>query len=86
VAYGWSDLELGHGYHKTKQGLRFTISELVRREILQRLLKLNHERYGEEQKQGLHCKKGGAANTAPKKKSTNTAASGAFSFFDSEKE
>jgi methylase of polypeptide subunit release factors len=57
AAYGWSDLELGHGFHETKQGIRFTISEPVRREVLQRLLKLNHERYAEEVKQGLHDEK-----------------------------
>jgi len=56
AAYGWTDLELGHGFHNTKQGVRFTISEPARREVLQRLLKLNHERYAEEVKQGLHGK------------------------------
>ena len=59
AAYGWSDLDLGHGFHETKQGLRFTISEPARREVLARLLKLNHERYAEEVAQGLHEKKGG---------------------------
>lgn len=43
-AYGWDDIDLGHGFHETKQGLRFTISEVARREVLQRLLELNHER------------------------------------------
>ncbi|MBL4883558.1 MAG: hypothetical protein JKY95_03345 [Planctomycetaceae bacterium] len=57
AAYGWDDLDLGHGFHETKQGLRFTISEPARREVLQRLLKLNHERYAEEVAQGLHDKK-----------------------------
>ena len=37
--------------------MRFTISEAARREVLQRLLRLNHERYAEEVKQGLHEKK-----------------------------
>jgi hypothetical protein len=60
AAYGWDDLDLGHGFHETKQGLRFTISEPARREVLQRLLKLNHQRYEEEVKQGLHSKKRGA--------------------------
>lgn len=60
-AYGWDDLDLSHGFHETKQGVRFTISEAARREVLQRLLKLNHERYAEEVKQGLHDKKKGAA-------------------------
>ena len=59
TAYGWDDLDLGHGFHETKQGLRYTISEPARREVLQRLLKLNHERYKEEAKQGLHDKKKG---------------------------
>jgi len=57
AAYGWTDLDLGHGFHETKQGLRYTINEEARREVLQRLLKLNHERYEEEVKQGLHDKK-----------------------------
>ena len=60
TAYGWSDLDLGHGFHETKQGTRFTISESARREVLARLLKLNHERYAEEVAQGLHDKKGKA--------------------------
>ena len=58
AAYGWDDLDLGHGFHETKQGIRFTISESARREVLARLLKLNHERYAEEVAQGLHDKKG----------------------------
>jgi hypothetical protein len=64
-AYGWSDLKLDHGFHETKQGLRYTISEPARREVLQRLLKLNHERYAEEVKQGLHEKKA-TKKSAPK--------------------
>jgi hypothetical protein len=49
---------LEHGFHVTKQGLRYTISEEARREVLGRLLKLNHERYAEEVKMGLHEKGG----------------------------
>jgi hypothetical protein len=49
VAYGWTDLDLGHGFHQTKQGIRYTISEAARREVLDRLLALNHERYAAEQ-------------------------------------
>jgi hypothetical protein len=56
-AYGWTDLDLGHGFHDTKQGLRFTFSEPARRKVLARLLKLNHERYAEEVAQGLQDKK-----------------------------
>src|SRR5262245_43924187 len=57
AAYAWTDLDLGHGFHQTKQGLRYTISEAARREVLGRLLKLNHERYAEEVAKGLHEKK-----------------------------
>src|SRR6476469_2534183 len=56
AAYGWSDLDLGHGFHTTKQGVRYTISEPARREVLDRLLALNHQRYAEEVRQGLHDK------------------------------
>lgn len=48
TAYGWQDLDLGHGFHETKQGIRFTISEAARREVLDRLLALNHQRHAEE--------------------------------------
>jgi hypothetical protein len=48
AAYGWSDLDLGHGFHETAQGVRYTISEAARREVLGRLLELNHQRYAEE--------------------------------------
>jgi hypothetical protein len=68
AAYGWNDFDLGHGFHETKQGVRYTISEPARREVLARLLRLNHERYSEEVKQGLHeKKKGSAKKTAAKK-------------------
>ena len=57
AAYGWDDLDLDHGFHETKQGTRFTISESARRKVLALLLKLNHERYAEEVAQDLHDKK-----------------------------
>jgi hypothetical protein len=60
AAYGWDDLVLAHGFHETKQGIRFTISEAARREVLQRLLKLNHDRYDAEVREGKHDKKKGA--------------------------
>jgi hypothetical protein len=84
AAYGWTDLELCHGFHDTKQGVRFTISEPARREVLQRLLKLNHERYAEEVKQGLHGKKGAGKKAAPKKKSASKPAKQEASLFDGE--
>ncbi len=66
-AYGWDDLNLGHGFHKTKQGTRFSISETARREVLARLLKLNHERYAEEVAQGLHDKAKGKPKATGRK-------------------
>lgn len=72
AAYGWSDLDLGHGFHATKQGERYTLSEPARRTVLDRLLALNHQRYEEEVKAGLHdkgAKKGGGK----KAKSTGAA-------------
>jgi hypothetical protein len=54
ASYGWGDLVLG-------QGVRYTISEPARREVLARLLALNHARYAEEVRDGLHEKKGSKA-------------------------
>jgi len=34
AAYGWTDLHLNHGFHETKQGIRYSISEEARREAL----------------------------------------------------
>ena len=57
AAYGWDDLSLGHDFRETKQGKRFTVSEVARREILDRLLTLNHQYYQMEVEEGLHNKK-----------------------------
>lgn len=67
AAYGWSDLDLGHGFHATKQGIRYTLSESARREVLDRLLALNHQRYAEELAAGLHEKKSKAKKPATKR-------------------
>jgi methylase of polypeptide subunit release factors len=53
-AYGWTDVNLNHGFYETKQGVRFTITEKARREVLARLLALNQERYADEVRRGLH--------------------------------
>ena len=60
-AYRWDDLlgaGLDHGFHDTRQGPRYTIGPVVRQEILDRLLELNHDRYAAEVKAGLHDKRG----------------------------
>jgi len=49
-AYGWSDLDLGHGFVEVdtlpeNDRVRFTLSpEATRKELLRRLLALNHQR------------------------------------------
>jgi hypothetical protein len=54
LAYGWSDLEMRHDFYRTRKGMRFTMSESARVEILDRLLALNHERYQKEVTEGLY--------------------------------
>ena len=63
AAYGWTDIVLGHGFHAVdflpeNDRVRFTISPQARREILKRLLELNHRYHAEEE---------AAENTKPKK-------------------
>ncbi|OKI33401.1 hypothetical protein A6A25_06455 [Saccharothrix sp. CB00851] len=67
AAYGWSDLDLRHGFHNTRQGRRFTIGPVAQVEVLDRLLELNHQRYAEEVAKGLHAKRkaGRAATPTP---------------------
>jgi type I restriction-modification system DNA methylase subunit len=72
ISYGWNHLDLDHDFHDTKQGIRFTISEKARREVLQRLLKLNHEQYEEEVAKGLHEKKKIKKTSTPRKKKKST--------------
>jgi hypothetical protein len=66
AAYGWQDIDLGHGFHETPQGIRYTIAEPARRTVLTRLLELNHARYAEEVKAGLHDKKKGKGKSKRK--------------------
>jgi hypothetical protein len=73
-AYGWDDLDLGHDFHDTKFGTRYTFAPIPRQEVLDRLLELNHERYAEEVRQGLHGK------AKPKGKRTAAPAQGAMTF------
>ncbi len=80
AAYGWADLAandgaaLGHDFHETKQGLRYTLAPTARREILDRLLALNHQRHAEEVAAGLHEKKSGKRKAETGKKKRGSAA------------
>jgi hypothetical protein len=70
-AYGWDDLldQLDHGFHPAGRDLRWTIGTAAQREILDRLLELNHERYAAEVAAGLHDKgKKGAARKSARPK------------------
>jgi hypothetical protein len=78
AAYGWTDLDLGHGFHQTKQGIRYTISEAARRTVLDRLLALNHERYAAEQSAALAS----APHPASKRKARSRAPGQAALFED----
>jgi hypothetical protein len=65
-AYGWEDLldQLDHGFHPAGAYTRYTIGPAAQREMLDRLLELNHTRYADEVARGLHTKN--------KKKSTRS--------------
>ena len=74
AAYGWSDIALEHGFHETDQGIRYTICDTARREILFRLLALNHTRHAEEVAQGLHDKQKPKSRTTAKTPKTEPSA------------
>jgi hypothetical protein len=53
-AYGWNDIDLEHDFYEMdylpeKDRIRYTIHPSARKEILKRLLQLNHQIYGEEE-------------------------------------
>jgi hypothetical protein len=61
------------------QGVRYTMSEPARREVLARLLELNHQRYEEEQRmkdEGGRMKGRGKKQDAGGKKQENRKAKG----------
>lgn len=73
-AYGWQDLDLQHAFYDVdtlpeNDRTRYTISPAARKEVLKRLLALNHERRAEEEAKGLWDKKGKAVKGKKKKKS-----------------
>ena len=61
----WREINLGHGFHDTPQGTRFTISPQARVDVLDKLLALNHYRYDQEEKLGLHNKRSRGKGKAP---------------------
>lgn len=84
TAYGWNDTVLDHAFHETKQGLRFTVSESARIEVLRRLSELNRQRYEDEVAQGLHGTATPRASPHAQRDSRGTAAAPAQSSLDFE--
>lgn len=63
-AYGWQDIDLKHDFYEVdylpeNDRIRFTIHPDARKEVLKRLLDLNHKIHEEEVKAGLWDKKTG---------------------------
>jgi len=61
-AYGWNDIELKHDFYEVdylpeNDRVRFTIHPDARKEVLKRLLELNHKIHEEEKASGLLDKK-----------------------------
>lgn len=85
-AYGWQDIDLRHDFYEVdylpeNDRVRFTIHPDARREILKRLLELNHKIHDEEVKAGLWDeKKGKKAGKAKKSKIAEHAGPGAGLF------
>jgi hypothetical protein len=93
-AYGWHQddskwgkaIQLRHDFYEVdylpeNDRVRYTIHPEARKEVLKRLLQLNHERYAEEVALGLHDKKGGKKEDKAKKAKLSKAEEGP-SLFD----
>ncbi|ACV76884.1 Eco57I restriction-modification methylase domain-containing protein [Nakamurella multipartita] len=68
AAYGWNDLVdrgLKHGFHESRDGVRYTFAAPIRQEMLDRLLELNHVRYAAEQAAGKPGKGRAKATRGP---------------------
>lgn len=73
-AYGWAELDLGHGFFGEGKETRYTISPTAKQEVLRRLLKLNHERAAEEAEQAA-AEVQAKMKPSPKKRVTKPVAS-----------
>ena len=65
--YGWTYIELRHGFYETEQGIRFTIGNEARTIVLKNLLELNHRKFQEETSAGLQKGRNGQSNRVTKK-------------------
>ena len=71
-AYGWKDIDLKHDFYEMENlpendRLRFTIHPDARKDLLKRLLVLNHKNHEEEVKAGLWDKKSYTKKSGEKK-------------------
>ena len=67
-AYNWHNLWLDYGFQDLRWGRRYTFDEATRREILDRLLELNHQRHAEEQAAAAGLRDAGAPKAAAAKR------------------
>ncbi|MBT3274543.1 MAG: N-6 DNA methylase, partial [Spirochaetales bacterium] len=72
-AYGWNDIDVSHDFYNVEylpenDRVRYTINPEARKEVLKRLLKLNHQYHEEEVAQGIADEKGKAIKSAKQKK------------------
>jgi hypothetical protein len=79
LAYGWSDVNLNHGFHEVaylpaNDRVRYTISESARLEVLRRLSKLNRERFREEQEAAQSALVAMEEHSAPRRRPGRPAA------------
>lgn len=58
-AYGWDDLDLGHGFYEYRGMTRWAVTPQARVELLDRLLELNHERANTEAAASMSAKDAG---------------------------
>jgi hypothetical protein len=78
-AYDWGDIPLEHSFHELEflsenDRVRCTVSLAARKEILKRLLELNHQRHEEEFAAGLVDKDGKRIKKKPGTKRKRTSA------------
>jgi len=71
-AYGWLDIDLRHNFYEVdylpeNDRMRYTINPDARKEVLKRLLELNHKIHEEEVKAGLWDKKTGTKKAGKEK-------------------
>ena len=83
AAYAWTDVALNHGFHEVDylpetDRTRFTIAPEARKEVLKRLLQLNHTRRAEEEADGLWDKEMKKKGTSEKVKVKGIEAQGAL--------